>query len=305
MVVVALAGTALAFVGLNDFKLAKLFFLVAAADASGGIVMWGVKSNRPLWQMMLLVFMCMGIVGVFAMLAIRYVDKKKEAMNPTLHTSTRSDGQNQTPKQLPSLTAEEIAEAVARKLPPPRQTQNEHIVSEIEYIAFGQSLARLYQAPPVYFERLDTQAYVSFTNRVGRPLSIREWSFSIMVNNKWVKLKNSDGGGFEPYAFAMLFPDRIVRFNLTTNGFDYVMRTRQLAVDENFEGWLFFNSGGLTEADMKKVQKTDITLVDSSGEKFRYVSDYRPRVIAIPTQLEFLAAEPIPTNLREEKKSDR
>ncbi len=183
---------------------------------------------------------------------------------------------------------------------PQVETPKERIVSEIEYIAFGQPSARFYQAPPVAFERLDTQAYVSFTNLVGRPLAIRDWSFSIMIHNKWVKLNKGAGGGFEPYAFGILFPDRIVRFDLRKNGFDYVMRERQLAVDENFEGWLFFNSGGLTEADMKKVQKSDITLVDSAGEKFRHVSDYHPKVIAIPTQLRFLPPEPIPKNLREE-----
>jgi len=83
-VVIALAvAVAFAFLSLSDFKLAKLFFLIAAADASGGMVMWGVKTQRPLWQMMSGVFVLMGAIGVVTVLAFRYVDRKQSKPNAT------------------------------------------------------------------------------------------------------------------------------------------------------------------------------------------------------------------------------
>ena len=48
---------------LDDFKLAKLFFRLAAADAIGGIVMWGAKTELPLWGRSLLIFVMIGSIG--------------------------------------------------------------------------------------------------------------------------------------------------------------------------------------------------------------------------------------------------
>jgi hypothetical protein len=62
---------------LDDFRLAKLFFLLAAADAIGGIVMWEAKIDFPPWGKILFVFALAGSVGVLAMLSLRYVDKKE------------------------------------------------------------------------------------------------------------------------------------------------------------------------------------------------------------------------------------
>jgi hypothetical protein len=83
VIVVAFASLGQGFVALKDFKLAKLFFLLAAADAAGGIVMWGIKTDVSPLVRILTVFVGMGLVGVLAMQSIRYVDRKKvEKENP-------------------------------------------------------------------------------------------------------------------------------------------------------------------------------------------------------------------------------
>ena len=55
--------------GENDFRLAQIFFLIAAADASGGVLMWGIKTNGPTWQLALAAFMLIGgiqwMLGLF------------------------------------------------------------------------------------------------------------------------------------------------------------------------------------------------------------------------------------------------
>jgi hypothetical protein len=78
-VVGALVGCAFAVLGMDDFRLARLFFLLAAADAAGGIVMWGIKANLPEWQRSLLVFLLCGAVGVLCVQAFRYVGARRKA----------------------------------------------------------------------------------------------------------------------------------------------------------------------------------------------------------------------------------
>jgi hypothetical protein len=70
-------AAAFAFLAMDDFRLAKLFFLLAAADAAGGIVMWGTKANLPGWQRTVIIFLLCGAVGVLCVQAFRYVDMKR------------------------------------------------------------------------------------------------------------------------------------------------------------------------------------------------------------------------------------
>jgi hypothetical protein len=81
VVVALLVSSGLGVIALDDFKLAKLFFLLAAADAAGGVVMWGVgaKTENPTWQVVLIVFLAVGSIGALTVLAFRYVDNKKRA----------------------------------------------------------------------------------------------------------------------------------------------------------------------------------------------------------------------------------
>lgn len=77
MVVGVAFTVALGVLALNDYRIARAFFLIAGADAVGGIVMWSLKSDRPISQQAVIVFMATGIVGVLTLLAFRYVDKKQ------------------------------------------------------------------------------------------------------------------------------------------------------------------------------------------------------------------------------------
>ena len=86
-VVVALAiSVALGVVALNDFGLAKFFFLIAAVDAVGGTIMGISRSGLNVWRQGVLVFIAGGGICLLLFLSLRYVDSKKEkaAANPTL-----------------------------------------------------------------------------------------------------------------------------------------------------------------------------------------------------------------------------
>lgn len=64
---------------LNDFKAAKVFFMLATADAAGGISMWGANSPMPPVARTLIVFVATGLIGIFAVQSIRYVNRKSAA----------------------------------------------------------------------------------------------------------------------------------------------------------------------------------------------------------------------------------
>jgi len=76
--VVALAiSVGLAVLALSDYKLAKVSFMIAAADAWGGIIMWGGKYDLPAWSRSLIVFFAAGLVAVLLVQSLKYVDSKK------------------------------------------------------------------------------------------------------------------------------------------------------------------------------------------------------------------------------------
>ncbi len=79
VVVVAVAGFGFAVLALDDFKVAKVLFLIAAADASGGVLMWGAKTQSPTWQAVLVTSIAMAAVGALTVLTLRYVDGKRQA----------------------------------------------------------------------------------------------------------------------------------------------------------------------------------------------------------------------------------
>jgi hypothetical protein len=112
-VVASAIAVAFAFLALDDFKLAKLFFLIGAADASGGVIMWGVKTQRPLWQLSLAVFLLMGGIGALTVLAIRYVENKRAAKLPI---GAREPDRTQPPPSQPSLPP------ISKPLEPPHSS---------------------------------------------------------------------------------------------------------------------------------------------------------------------------------------
>ena len=76
---VGLASFAFAFISLDDSRLAKVFLLLAATDALGGTLMWGIKSSLPTWATMLIVFCGTGALAVLLVSSLRYVDHKRES----------------------------------------------------------------------------------------------------------------------------------------------------------------------------------------------------------------------------------
>lgn len=82
MASVALATFGQGFVALEDFKLAKLCFLLAAADVVGGIVMGIAHSKLSPWAAVGAVFVTTGLIGVLALRSWQYVDRKEEAKRP-------------------------------------------------------------------------------------------------------------------------------------------------------------------------------------------------------------------------------
>jgi hypothetical protein len=265
--IIAVAITlAFAFVALSDYKLAKLFFIVAASDAIGGIAMWGTKSSLATWQAALSAFAGCGIVGVLLVLSLRYADKK-----------AGRDGQQ------PVLYAEVLT------------------------IAPG-PIYQFYQHPPVAFVRLDTMLYVSITNASDIPLYISRYSAAAFLNGNWITFKNPDPGGYQSDEFGAMIPldkpTTIRRLDLSSNGFDFVMRHRPLAAHENLKLWMFFLSGIEVGTDLKAV-KIRLTFYDSTNKKYECMSQNREIGITVGpegsgTDVLYLPAEPIPPNLHEE-----
>lgn len=83
-----LVTIALGVLALDDYKLAKLFFLLAAVDASGGIIMWGIRIQDRTWPVPVAVFVMVGSIGVLTVLAFWYADSKKLAKEATNNPTT-------------------------------------------------------------------------------------------------------------------------------------------------------------------------------------------------------------------------
>jgi hypothetical protein len=79
VVVALLISIGLGVLALDDFRLARLSFLLAAAYAIGGVAMRGVRTDLPPWGRIVLVFSLTGIIGVAALYSLTYVDKKQKA----------------------------------------------------------------------------------------------------------------------------------------------------------------------------------------------------------------------------------
>ncbi|MGB7281091.1 MAG: hypothetical protein WBE13_02420 [Candidatus Acidiferrum sp.] len=78
VVVAFFATSGQGFIALKDYKLAKTCFLIAAADAIGGVAMAGTKSHLAPLTTAILVFVSSGVIGLMALQALKYADTKKE-----------------------------------------------------------------------------------------------------------------------------------------------------------------------------------------------------------------------------------
>lgn len=91
---------ALGTLALNDYGLAKFFFVVATADAVGGAIIGINHSGFRAWLQGVLLFAAGGCICVLLYLSFRYVDSKKSELQPAtpaLHVS---------PTQTPTTSAQ-------------------------------------------------------------------------------------------------------------------------------------------------------------------------------------------------------
>ena len=64
VVIFAFVGFALGVLAMNDYKLAKTFFLLASLDATVGVIVWGVRINMSPLARNSIVFIVFGTIGV-------------------------------------------------------------------------------------------------------------------------------------------------------------------------------------------------------------------------------------------------
>ncbi len=102
---------AIGILALNDFRLAKFFFLIAAADATGGTIMSISRSGLNVWWQGVLVFAAGGCICLFLFVSIRYVDSKKErgiVNSPLQDQIVHSDGVARDAKNVLPQTGPEL-----------------------------------------------------------------------------------------------------------------------------------------------------------------------------------------------------
>jgi hypothetical protein len=166
-----------------------------------------------------------------------------------------------------------------------------------------------FQTPPVYFQRLDTSIRISLMNQLGKPVYLQNPSAATLVGKQWVEFKNADSAAFEPYAFGLIGIGEnkafLSRYDLSSNGFDYVMQQGPLKADENRELWMFFISG-ISRDKLPDVSQFKFVFHDRAGEEFQCSSPYSVKAdkgTIVGTNrgdLKVMPMERIPPNLREE-----
>ena len=181
---------------------------------------------------------------------------------------------------------------------------------QVETVRFDTVYRFFQEPPPVYFQKLNTSLRVGITNKLGKPIYIKKYSVAVLVGTQWVQFKNADSAAFEPFAFGIMGVGEnnayLRRFDLSENGFDYVMQQKPLKADESIELWMFFISG-LSRKNLPEISQLKFIFQDSTGTEWTCISPYSVKddkgtVVGI-NKGDLKAAsslEPIPNNLREE-----
>jgi hypothetical protein len=165
--------------------------------------------------------------------------------------------------------------------------------------AKAEPLHRFFQRPPVYFERIDTELYVTITNTSSAPLYIQGYSVMALVRGQqWKAFHNLVGLGLDPQEIGFMSQKSLSRIDLSENGFDYLMRKKPLGAKEAIQAWMFFNTG-LSESDLFQVTQFRITIMDSTQREHTFFSAFPPGGSSIVAALKVLPKEQIPANLRE------
>jgi len=157
-----LTAFALGLLALNDYRWAKLFFLIAAADASGGVVMWGIKTETRTWPVLLAVAALMGGIGVLTVLAFWYVDGKKSSAeaksNPKAATTIIV---SMTKDQFDALmaAASKPAQLAQDKTSPKHQETKDSLNSDLQAVFYGKD--------QLYFEFKNPTQHVATQPTIG------------------------------------------------------------------------------------------------------------------------------------------
>jgi hypothetical protein len=117
---------ALGVLALNDYKLAKIFFLLAACDAIGGVSMGATKWNMPSWATSLTVFLMSGLIGLLLLQSLLYVDGKRDDKD-SKPTETKPDNTSQPLKPpAQSTSSSSLPPLTGTNKPKPPTTPHEH-----------------------------------------------------------------------------------------------------------------------------------------------------------------------------------
>jgi hypothetical protein len=235
VVVPSLAGAALTFLALDDFKLAKSFFLIAAADASGGVIMWGAKTQRPLWQTSVVVFVMMGSIGILTVLAFRYVEKKREEKQPVVLPAA------------PFLIKFDVVIEVS----PPGNLQ--------PHSGFWITTPYAKLVSPV-----DILTFLKIVNLQTVPSAIESYALEALVGDEWIKLIRIDPRAGNIYYTGSSFQSSIP-IDVSQNALDFTLPTKQLGSHESIAGWAFFED---PHQSGQRVDTFRMTLRDAAGTEF-------------------------------------
>ena len=194
----------------------------------------------------------------------------------------------------------------------PEKSPSEELHARVVSASFG-LVYQFFQHPPVYFKRLDTSLLVSVTNQTDKPLYLRRYVVSAFVGDRWITFENADSGAYWADSFGVTLPPVdpkfIRRFDLSENGFDYVMNQRPLNPHENLRLWMFFLSGlggirglSIPASDIKRFK---ISFYDSTDKEYVCSTEFHDTPFTVggegsKADLKALGLEPLPPNLREE-----
>jgi hypothetical protein len=191
VIVVAFATLGVGFVALDDFKLAKSCFLIGAFDAAGGMMMWGVHTNLPTWERMLVVLVLVGGTGVLFVESLRYVDEKSARKIPP-SSSAAQDGNPINPKPSYPASAQPDTHSTIPAAPtvhPPNHSK--HSASTIKHFTGTENPA---SAIPAIGPRMGTgpEAYKDVSDeQVGQWAMEEADKVDGMVNDLFDRLRQS------------------------------------------------------------------------------------------------------------------
>jgi hypothetical protein len=168
---------------LDDFKVAKIFFLSAAADAIGGLIMWGVDTTVSPWARTLLVFALFGGIGVSLVQTLRYVDGKRAAKlpKPNLSTPPREGLQHPSPSIDLSRLEKGIAEIKANTTPIPDRHLN---IDQVEFLK--KNLSRFPKQPVRILYRIGDSESRIYASEFARVVGELRWKVQGMLPAEFI-----------------------------------------------------------------------------------------------------------------------